>query len=100
MPGQMPAPAQSPAFSQDQMNDVARKRGYRDYNHMIYVMQNRLPQPKTAQEKARSSGGVGNFLRDLWNDPSSAIAQAFAWHPSNTIGRAADAVNSANQRGK
>lgn len=91
-------PSSIPAFSQAEMDRVARERGYRDYNHMIYVMRNGLPRPKTAAERAGKHGGVGNFLRNLWNDPSAALADAFAWHPSNTIRRASNAMRDAQER--
>ena len=95
MPG--PTPTATPAFSPAEMDRVARERGYRDYKHMIFVMQNGLPRPKTAAEKQGTSR-IGNFLRSLWNDPSAALAEAFAWHPANTIQRASDALNNAQER--
>lgn len=93
----MPNP--TPAFSQAEMDQAARARGYRDYNHMIFVMQNRLPQPKMPGEIAgRGGSSIGNFLQNLWQDPSAALAEAFAWHPRNTLRRVTDALASANQR--
>ena len=85
-------PQQSP-FTREQMDAAAVKRGYRNYAHMIYVMQNRLPQPKIPGEAAPK-----NFLQQLFDDPRQAIADAMAWHPKNTIGRTAEKVREARQR--
>lgn len=93
----------APAFSPEQLESIAKQRGYRSYDHMIYVAKNRLPKPKQDNGAAagqRGQGGVGNFLGKLWNDPASALADAFAWHPSNTIGRTAEKLDAANQRNR
>lgn len=98
----MPNGAQ-PAFSPQQLDSIAKQRGYRNYDHMIYVAKNRLPKPKQDNGAAagqRGQSGARNFLGKLWNDPASALADAFAWHPSRTIGRASDTLNTANQRNR
>ena len=97
----MPQQKATPAFSRAEMDRVAKSRGYRDYNHMIYVMRNGLPRPRQdnatwATQGTSGSGGIGNWLHTLWNDPHAALAQAFAWHPMNTIGMASDAMANAN----
>lgn len=89
-------PQQSP-FSQEQLDQVARSRGFRNYNHMIFVMQNGLPQPRTPGEEAQRAK-PGNFFSTLLSDPKKVLRDAFAIHPAVTIGRAADALGEANRR--
>lgn len=79
---------------------AARARGYRNYDDMIYSMKRRLPPPKIpgSGPQMGASGGIVNFFQSLFNDPKKTLSDAFSWHPSNTIGRAAGALRSAREK--
>jgi hypothetical protein len=85
------------AVSRDQMEAAARARGYRSYDHMIYSMRNRLPPPKIpGSNTVPAQGGIMNVLHQIYADPRGALANAFSWHPSSTLGRVNDALAGAN----
>lgn len=84
-----------PAFSQAELEAVAKKRGYRSYNHMITVMRNGLPRSKQDGAGAQPQA---NILQRLWNNPKAALKDAFAWHPTNTIGHATAKMRRAQER--
>lgn len=84
-----------PAFSQAEMEAVARKRGYRSYAHMIQVMRTGAPRSK------QDGGGAqpqGNFLQRLWNDPGKVLGDAFSWHPAKTVRYASDRMREAREK--
>ena len=91
-------PGQQTEITQEQMEAAAKARGYRSYRHMIYTMQNRLPQPKVEGGSPQASSG--NFFGRLFDDPGKAMSDFLAWHPSNTIGRASDELAAANRRNR
>lgn len=90
-PIRVPAAPKDWRMSPDQMVRVAQDpRLHRLSNDELYLYFNQpKPKPSTYQ----------NILRFL-HIPEDWQAQAFSWHPANTLNRASAALREANDRGQ
>jgi len=94
-------------WSPEELDQIAQGRGYRNYQHMIYVMENGLPQPKPQQAQApqggsafdRPDGGIMNVIREVFTNPRGVIEGAKGMYPVfKAVPRAEETLRNSNRR--